>query len=410
MKVLIFSETTTWGGLESHAVALAETLVAEGHRAVIVCLGPQAYQLYGLMTPAGITLVQVDQPARRTPWTWWRALRNIDADAVVLEKGTLHTCDVALDCVLRLKYRRFITVQQLEPPNLPPKTSKRYLRGLIPGVGLWWYRWVWSGYLRSLAPELTVCVSEAVRRRLITDYGFSSAGTLTIPNGVDPSKFQPNPDARRLMRTAWGLPERAVVFGSVGRLSPQKALDVAIEAFGGVVRACPDDPVYLVLVGDGPERAALLDRAQRLGIHDRVILPGFSPTPSAAYQGLDYFLIPSRFEGLPFSLVEAMASGCQVIGTTVGGIPEVITNASLGTLVAPEDPSALAQAMIRVMHRDPAEAKAEIEASRKRVAESYDIRVQCSRLVALLQQSSRLSGEQATTVGAPQVVGARRTL
>src|SRR6266536_2114791 len=143
MKVVIFSESEMWGGLEAHAAAFAEFLVTIGHDVVIACLGARAYDLYRQAAPVGVTLVKVIPPAHRTLWTWWRRLHQLKADAAVLEKGTLRSGGLALHCVLKLKYRRYVTIQQLEPPQLPPRASRRHLAGLVPGIGFWWYRWKW---------------------------------------------------------------------------------------------------------------------------------------------------------------------------------------------------------------------------------------------------------------------------
>ena len=129
MRVAIFGETRLWGGLEVHAVALAEWLADQGHTVSLVCLGPETRRVYEKRPPRGTSLVEVAPPARRTVRGWWRALRDVHADAVVLEKGTLWTGGLALDSVLRLKFGRYVAIQQLEPPDLPappePSVSRR---------------------------------------------------------------------------------------------------------------------------------------------------------------------------------------------------------------------------------------------------------------------------------------------
>lgn len=391
MRVLIFCNSTAWGGLETHAANFAEFLADTGHDTAIVCLGDPPYQLFERASPKGVSILKLEPPRRQTVWNWLRVLGNVPADAAVLEKGTLQTGGLALDWALKLKYHRYITVQQLEPPVLPARSSRRYLGGLIPGIGLWWYRRRWSGYARSIAPAVTVCVSDSVRDRLATDYGFSARKLLTIQNGVDVSRYRDDPEARREARAAWGVPDSATVFASVGRFSTQKALDVAIEAFTRVVRANPERDVFLALVGDGTERAALVDQARRSGLERQIVFPGFMADPRAAYQGLDFFLIPSRYEGLPFALVEAMASGCRVIGTRVGGIPEVITDESMGVLVPPDDPAALADAMSSALRRDRQHRDAERAAVRQRVLEGFDFRTQSARMASLLHPPGGLA-------------------
>ena len=402
MRVALFSNSRSWGGLEAHVVALVEALQAANHEVVLGCIGDRAFDLYRTRVPGPTKLVDLGSPEHRSGWHWWRSLCQLEADAAVLEKGTLWTGSLALDCVLRLKFRRYVVVQQLEPPELPPRTSGRYLRGMIPGLALWWHRWKWSGYLRSLAPTMTICVSDSVRRRLRDDYRFSGHRLITVHNGVDPERFRPDPEARRRVRREWCVPEDAFVFGSVGRLTYQKGLEFAIEAFARIERETLGRSLFLVLVGEGAEQPKLARLRQELGVEHRVLLPGFMADPRDAYQAFDVFMIPSRFEGLPFALLEAMATGCRVIGTRVGGVPEVVSDPSLGILIPQEDPAALRAAMneMLVQHADSRATSKRIVI--EHVARHFSIRPLCSRIVSLIE--SGLPDVQRSSAGSEQTI------
>ena len=384
MRVAIFGETRLWGGLEVHAVALAEWLAGEGHDVTLVCLGPETRRVYESRPPKRTTLIEVAPPARRTVRGWSRALHRVHADAVVLEKGTLWTGGLALDCVLRMKYGRYVAIQQLEAPDLPPRQSRRYLGGLVPGVGWWWYRWKWLGWARSLAPQWTVCVSDAVRESLASQYDFARRRLITVRNGVDLDVFRPNPVVRAEMRREWQIPEDAFVFGIVSRLVHHKGVDVAIEALHHVVETCPERPLCLVIAGEGVERPALETLARTRGLADRVRFLGLVRSPPRCYQALDAYLMPSRSEALGIALIEAMASGCQVIASDVGGIPEIVSDATVGTLVPPDDPDALAAAMMAALHRSTSQQAAVAAAAREHVARHFDVRAQCATIAAVL--------------------------
>jgi glycosyltransferase involved in cell wall biosynthesis len=276
MNVIIVSETSQWGGLESHAVALAQALCDAGHQASIVCVGQDSYELYRQAVPDAQFPIRAIFPRRRTVWSWWRAFRDVRADAAILEKGTLLTGGLALDAVLRAKFGRYITIQQLEPPALPQKSSARHFGGLIPGIGLWWYRWQLSGYLRSRAPQFTVCVSDAVKHALAADYSFPERKLVTIHHGVD-GRFRHDPEKRRQVRRAWGVPDDAFVFGSIRRFVWDKGLDLAVEAFATLMSRQPECNARLVLIGDGSQQQVLASLAERLGVKDSVIFPGFTP-------------------------------------------------------------------------------------------------------------------------------------
>jgi glycosyltransferase involved in cell wall biosynthesis len=385
MKVLIFNEAEAWGGLEAHTVDLAQTLAAAGHQPSIVCIGGRAFELFRPRVSGAVGLVNLGSPRRRGFLTWWRTVKPLDGDVAIFQMGTLFSGQLALDIALRLRFRRYVAVQHLEPPELPPRTRRRHFAGLIPGVGLWWYRWKWSGYLRSLAPTKIVCVSDSVRRALAADYGFDPGKLVTIHNGVDTGQFRPDLLRRESARRAWGVSDDVFVFGSVRRFIPQKGLDVAVEAFAQLMADTPSRDARLVLIGEGPERAALISLAARLGVSDRVIFPGFTDSPWNVYPGFDVFVIPSRIEALGVVVAEAMACNCLVVGSRVGGIPEMVSNPSFGDLVPPGDSAALADAMRRALSMDPDERLLRVGRMRQHVVEHFNARTQFTKVSLLLE-------------------------
>jgi len=385
MNIAILTDTSLWGGLETHAASLAQSLADAGHTVTILCLDRRALEPFRRAVKDAVSVAELQRPVRPTFITWLRALRAVPADALLLEKGTLNTGSFALDCALRWKFGRYVAYQQLEPPQLPPRTSRRYFGGLVPGLGLWWYRWRWSGWLRSLAPRATICVSDATRDALARDYRFSTGKLVTIRHGIDRDRFRPDATARQHARDGWGIPRQAFVVGSVRRFVLEKGLDVLIEAFA-MLKATANRDVRLVLVGEGPERTALEALAARLGVAEAVVFPGFTPEPWTVYPGLDVFVIPSRIEALGVVVVEAMASDCFVVASRVGGIPEMISDPSLGTLVPPADASALSRALADTLTMPAPDMAAHLAGARRHVAESFDVRVQSAKIAAVLER------------------------
>jgi glycosyltransferase involved in cell wall biosynthesis len=386
MEIAIITDTALWGGLETHAAALAQTLDRGGYHVTIFCLDARALPLFRKAVPETVAVAALRKPSRSGFFAWLQALQAVHADAVLLEKGTLNTGSVALDAALRLKFVRYVTYQQLEPPKLPAKTSKRYLGGLLPGVGLWWYKWRLSGWLRSLAPRATICVSDSARDALAADYGFSMRKLVTIRHGIDLEQFRPDSGMRARARASWGVPDDAFVFGTVRRFVHEKGIDVLVEAFAALRKAAKQD-VRLVLIGEGPEQSALQALADRHGVGDAVVFPGFTLTPWTAYPGLDVFVIPSRIEALGVVVVEAMASGCFVIASRVGGIPEMVSDPSLGILVPAGDPAALSAAMHDTLNIGRDEMAAHVEHARRHVAEHFNLQVQCMRIADVMNQT-----------------------
>lgn len=197
-----------------------------------------------------------------------------------------------------------------------------------------------------------VAVSESTAEAMIQCQGITRRRIKVIRNGVDVSKFIESKNrgegetesgsaesAICNLKSQIGIPSNSPVIGSVGRLDYVKGYDRLISAFAALVsrRESPslrlsDSPV-LLLVGDGPERKKLEVRAKALGINGRVIFAGYQ-NDVAAYLGLmDLFVLPSRSEGLPVALLEALAAGIPVAATEAGGSREVLDAGRIGAIL-----------------------------------------------------------------------------
>jgi glycosyltransferase involved in cell wall biosynthesis len=156
-------------------------------------------------------------------------------------------------------------------------------------------------------------------------------------------------------RRALGLPADAFVVAALGRLVPVKGFDLVIEALPSLLAAVPR--ARAVVVGDGPEEAALASLADRRGVRDRVRFHGPSTDIAAILAAADVLAAPSRNEGMGRSLVEAMALGVPVVGAAVGGIPSVVGPDEAGRLIPPDDVRALAAALIELGSHESVRAK-----------------------------------------------------
>lgn len=165
---------------------------------------------------------------------------------------------------------------------------------------------------------------------------------VVIPNGVDPQRFSPS--VRR-------SPEGPLRVGVVGRLVFQKGVDVLLHALP-LIPSCV--PISLDIIGDGGARPELERLSQNLGLERQVRFLGWK-TPAempGVYRGLDVFALPSRDEGMPNVVLEAMASGLPVVATQISGNEELIVQGKTGFLVPPEAPRSLADALM-TLARDP---------------------------------------------------------
>ena len=312
-------------------------------------------------------------------------LKGLGNDVGVFEKGELDSANWRFDFAARFYFKRYVSIEQLICAAMPLRVSQSHLGGVLPGLGLWWYWTYWNRFARSIGPHSVVCVSEAVRSRLVNDYRFSPQKTITIHNGIDTSKFRPDPRVRAAARYGWGIPSEDMVFGAVGRLAPVKAYDVAIAAFKELKLTIRDRGLWLVLVGDGPSRVELEGLVKKNGLVGSVIFPGSTERPWEIYPGFDVFIMPSLSEGLPLSLLEAMASGCPPIANGVGGIPEVVTNPHMGWLIPEGDRDGFWAAMAEAV-ACPVDRLLEMgKRTRERVIFHFDADVLLQRLADLIE-------------------------
>jgi glycosyltransferase involved in cell wall biosynthesis len=389
MTINLLSGTDGWGGTEVHTVGLAHALAARGHDVCIVGLGHERFQQAGLGdVPFRIQTISLPGRVHELTFRQWRSLLRGLSGVGVLARWGLEVGSLALDLAARRHFERYIAIEH-SSATLPPRSTSRHLGGLLPGLGLWWYRGWLTWHLRARAAGLIVCVSEATRRHLMDAYRVPARKLITIHNGTDTDRFGPSAEHRARSRQAWGVPDESLVFGTVGHLRPVKGPDVALDAFAQLAARHAERDVRLVLVGQGPEREALEERARAAGLSGRVVFAGFAARPWEAYAGLDVFLLPSRDEAMPLALLEAMACACCPVAMAVGGVPEVLSKSELGWLVPAGDRDAFLAGMEAAVALD-AEARARMgQAARAHVVQHFNARTQFAALADLITEVSR---------------------
>jgi glycosyltransferase involved in cell wall biosynthesis len=202
-----------------------------------------------------------------------------------------------------------------------------------------------DGPIGTIARRFTdaiVANSAAAAAHAVAAQGADAAKIRIIRNGVDPIET-PSSEERARMRESMGLEDGDVVIGCVANYRPVKRHALLIDAFGMI---SADDPqVRLVLVGDGPERAAMERQIADLGLTDRVRLHGSVPDPRALYGMFDVCVQTSNREGLPNALLEAGAAGRAIVATDAGGTGEIVLDGRTGLIVPVEDLGGLARAL-----------------------------------------------------------------
>jgi glycosyltransferase involved in cell wall biosynthesis len=224
-----------------------------------------------------------------------------------------------------------------------------------------------------------VAVSEQVKRDLM-EYRVAGAEKIgVIPLGFDLKPFLDSAMHRGGFRRELGLNNGGPLVGIVGRIFPIKNHVLFLDAAARI--AAGEKEARFVVVGDGTLRRQMEQHANALGIADRVIFTGWRRDLPRIYADLDVLVVSSNNEGTPVSAIEAMASGCPVVATRVGGLPDLIDEGETGCLVPRGDAPALAAAVLRLL-RDRESARRIGETARARVAERFT----AERLVADIER------------------------
>ena len=321
------------GGPASHAPALADFLHGHGHEVEVVTTAdlapmPEAYR---------VTWV-----SRRLP----PGVRHTRAALAIARRAA--TCDVvyATSMVRRAALgaalaRRPLVVKLVSDEVFERATrSGRYAGTLdefqrVGGARVRVLRWARNAALRRA--RRVFCPS-AYLRDVALGWRLDPGRVSVLPN---PAPAVPPLPSREELRAELALDGAVLAFA--GRLGPQKALVVALQAVASV------PGVTLAIAGDGPDRPALERRAWELGLADRARFLGSVPRESVLrlFRAADAAVLSSAWENFPHTVVEALAVGCPVIATAVGGVPEVVRDDENGLLVHPGDPEALARAIRR---------------------------------------------------------------
>jgi len=194
-------------------------------------------------------------------------------------------------------------------------------------------------------PDVVTGASDAVGAYLLGEAGVAADRVKVIYNCVDVHGFGHLQDGAAKRREL-DIPAEAWVIGVVGNLRPQKNHDSLLRAFAKLLPAVPE--AWLVLVGDGERRRQLEALSDTLAIRDRVRFLGSRLDVPERYSVFDLYCLPSHYEGMPFTVFEAMSAGKPIVATRVIGIQEIIADGQTGLLVPPDDPSALARALLQL--------------------------------------------------------------
>jgi glycosyltransferase involved in cell wall biosynthesis len=309
MHIVHTEASLGWGGQEVRILTESAGMVGRGHRVTLLC--PPEARICAVARSRGLTVTEL--PIGRKRPGGLSALRNWlarhPADVLNTHSST-DTWLAALACRL------------LRDP--PPIVRTRHISAPLPDNAS--TRWLYARATRHI-----VTTGEALRRQLIVDNGLPAERITSVPTGVDTDRFRPGD--RNSARVALSLPVQAPIVGIVATLRSWKGHRYLMEAFAGL----PSTDGLLLVVGDGPQRAALESRAAELGIAGRVLFVGNQEDVRPWLAAMDVFALPSYAnEGVPQALIQAMLCALPVVSTPVGSITEIVSDQHTGLIVPPQ--------------------------------------------------------------------------
>jgi glycosyltransferase involved in cell wall biosynthesis len=314
-------------------------------------------------------------PLRVIPWNGWNSRWSLVRGSAFLLQALLTTGAQIVHAVAPPCYRAAGLAAGLAG------TARVCHLGLPPAPGeiAWSFQW---------GPEAVICCYEGQASSLKGEIGAAQpkARVVGIPNGVDILRFRPPREDETAARTRWRFGARHVVL-ICGHLSDVKGHPTFLRAAARIAAELPGC-AFLALGGETAQkgfRAELERLARELGIAALVHFLGFRDDVPAIIQAADVMALPSRDEGLPLAVLEAMACGRPVVSTPVGGVPEAITDGETGLLVQPDDPEALAGAVLRIL-RDTELARRLGAAARRRVEKQFSLDRFAAQVVDLYEE------------------------
>ena len=327
-------EATT-GGARTHILQLLRGLSAMGFEMTLIASAERDAGFRAEMArldSEGITVIEVPMRRRITPLSDPAALFRLRSLLRKLEYDVVHTHASKAGVLGRLAAWMAGARRVIHTPHT-------FYFEALHGIGRWCFRtmeWALLGFTRRL-----IVLSQGQRRLAIGELGAKADRVALIENGVDAAHFAPQ-GLRDESRRTLGIPLGAPVVGTIARLRPQKGCDLFLKAAARVVEELP--AARFVIVGKGPLRDRLMELAEQLQLSRHVIWRDEADDVRLIYEALDVFALASRYEGMPYTLLEAMAMGLPVVAGRIPGCEEVVSE-STGLLVPPDRPGDLARAI-----------------------------------------------------------------
>jgi glycosyltransferase involved in cell wall biosynthesis len=373
-SVLFVAHPLGFGGTEKHLKDLVLGLNSKNVTTSILSLTKTFYENI-FLNCSGPVILSEDHASVKGFFSFWIRFFRIQPSVIVFVNGRLGLFPWKAYLAARLSgAKRVLAIEHSIGDSLirnggvlswKDRIGKVIGRRRIPGI----------------LCHLTICVSHAVRNRLVEDYGYPHSKTKTIWNGIDLKHYETKKGQGKGLREKLGIPPETTILICVSRLDRKKGIAILLEAIKEVSR--DHTSFCCLLVGDGPAEQDLRDKVESLDIAKQVYFLGYQDDVRPYLHKADIFVLPSFKEGLPFSLLEAMAFGLPCIATDVGGNKEAVIHGENGLIVPQGEVGELADA-IRSLLLDVEQRRTMGLNGKDRVKKNFDLTQMLSRFRSLL--------------------------
>jgi glycosyltransferase involved in cell wall biosynthesis len=365
-RILFVTKVLGKGGAEKHLVDLIVRMDRSQLSLTIVCYGldPFSEMFDHGGQPRAAEVVKECQP--KGLLSFWRSFVRYKPGTIVFVNGNVGMLPRSAYLAARLSgAKRLVDILHsgprppqadhlAAPLNLLLKRLKRYIVGRIS----------------SRLCHKTICVSQTMRETLVRDYKYLADRTIAVPNGVDLNHYRRGNDQSKRIRDELNVWCADPLLLCVARLIPLKAIHILLEALVIIRNQRP--MCACLIIGDGRAETELRATSAALGIAASVTFLGRAEDVRPYLELGDIFVLPSRWEGLPLVLLEAMAYGLPCVATDVGGNREAVVHGDTGLIVKSGSPEELAEAALYLAEHKTERERMGLKA-RQRVEDFFDV-------------------------------------
>jgi len=357
------------GGLENGLINLINRIPEERYRHVIVCMDDFS-DFRDRLQRDDVDVIAIHKKAGRDPAAKWRLFKLFrELKPSILHSRNLSGLDSLLPAYMagikhRIHGEHGRDIDDLDGHNKKLQLLRRLHRPLI---------------------NRYIPLSRDLEHYLLDKIGVTASRITQIYNGVDTELFKPAVNDKLVLSAGDRFTsEDSIIVGTVGRFQSVKDQMNLTEGFIRLLDRCPDlaRSARLVMIGDGPHRKLVMERAAEAGYADLVWAPGARNDVDKLLPAFDLFVLPSLAEGISNTLLEAMSCGLPVIATAVGGNPELVADGETGILIPPADSNAMDKSLEKYI-RDKSLRQSHGQAGRRRVEDRFSITAMVNNYIQL---------------------------